>query len=338
MADAHQLISVCLNPAVDRSIEVDGLVLGEHQTGREVSRVAGGKAVNVTRVLAALDVACLATGFVGESNRLIFDSHLAQPLITEDFVSLPGWTRENITLIDTVAGQETHIRDAGLAITSEAMFALSGKLRSMVTDSSTVVFSGSLPPGVSPAAHAGLIDLCIQAGARVAVDTSGPALAELADRPLWLVKPNAEELVQLVGRPLAGLDDQLAAVGQLRLSRRPNRCLSRVDRGRPRLDRQHRRLRRRPSRSVHRLPPQGERTGRGAQGGRRRRHRRGHDARVGPVRSRPGGPARRSRRHPPRRARVGKTPSPPPTPSARCLGPADRLGCRPWTTTIESGA
>ncbi len=215
MADAHQLISVCLNPAVDRSIEVDGLVLGEHQTGREVSRVAGGKAVNVTRVLAALDVACLATGFVGESNRLIFDSHLAQPLITEDFVSLPGWTRENITLIDTVAGQETHIRDAGLAITSEAMFALSGKLRSMVTDSSTVVFSGSLPPGVSPAAHASLIDLCIQTGAKVAVDTSGAALAELADRPLWLVKPNAEELAQLVGRPLAGLDDQLAAIGQL---------------------------------------------------------------------------------------------------------------------------
>jgi len=215
MAPAASIITVGLNPAIDRVMEVPDFRLGGHQLGRVVRRTGAGKSVNVSRVLAAVGTPSIATGFLGADSRAEFDAVLQPPLMRNQFFILPGRTRENITLVDPLARQETHIRDVGLKVDARGLKRLTSKLELMVAPGGIVVFSGSLPPGMSAEDFGRLIDTCRAAGARVAVDTSGDALAALADRALWLVKPNAAELSQLLARPLPDIARRVAAAKEL---------------------------------------------------------------------------------------------------------------------------
>jgi 1-phosphofructokinase len=209
------IITVSLNPAVDRVLEVPDFRLGEHQTGREVRRMPAGKGVNVSRVLTALGTPCIATGFLGRDNRGEFQQVLAESKTADEFFPLPGRTRENVTITDPDARQETHIRDVGLEVDEPNFHRLVTKLRLVAREGYIVLFCGSTPPGIGPDKFAELVDACIGVGARVAVDTSGEPLRAVADRKLWLVKPNAAELAELAGRELGDEDAQLAAAREL---------------------------------------------------------------------------------------------------------------------------
>jgi len=209
------IITVSLNPAIDRVMGVENFTLGAHQTGREVSRIPAGKAVNVSRVLAALNVRSIATGFLGQENRASFDSLFSNGLVSDEFFLLPGRTRENVTITDRETGQETHIRDAGLKVERRYLDRLAKKLSLLSRPLCVVIFSGSLPPGAGPEDLVRLVDVCTAAGARVAVDTSGEAIRAMVGKQLWLVKPNATELEHLVGRKLGDLRQQLLAGREL---------------------------------------------------------------------------------------------------------------------------
>ena len=209
------IVTVSLNPAIDRTIEVEHLTIGAHQRGREIRRTPGGKGVNVSRTLSTLGLRNVATGFLGDQNRAELAPLFDKTHVLDEFFTLPGRTRENVTLADRASRQETHIRDRGLEVPPAALDRLTKKLAMLAGDQGLVIFSGSLPPGVGPADFARLVDACIAAGARVAVDTSGPALRAVADRPLWLVKPNAAELADLVGRELHDMPQRIHAAKEL---------------------------------------------------------------------------------------------------------------------------
>jgi 1-phosphofructokinase len=191
--------TVTLNPAVDRVIEVAGFQPGGHIPAQTTLRVAGGKGVNVSRVLAAMGVTSIADGFIGADNSRIFQAIDDDPHITTDFIVLDGSTRENITLIDTAAGSETHLRDRGLGVDESALRRLNDRLATSPPAGSLLVFSGSLPPGIDTGGFGLLIDTARDAGWSVVVDTSGAGLAALAGRTCRLIKPNAAELGELVG-------------------------------------------------------------------------------------------------------------------------------------------
>lgn len=205
------IITVSLNPTIDRVLEVENFTLGRHQVGREALRVPGGKAVNVSRVLASLGVRSVITGFLGAENRAQFEPFLRSAAVMDEFFVLPGRTRENVTIVDPHAGQETHIRDVGLTVDATNLNRLRKKLDLMGRKGSIVIFSGSLPPGVTPLDFQGLVRTCLDTGARVAVDTSGAALHAMTGLPLWLVKPNLTELSELTGRTIETVADQLDA-------------------------------------------------------------------------------------------------------------------------------
>jgi 1-phosphofructokinase len=209
------IITVTLNPAIDRVIEVENFTLGAHQVGREVLRSPGGKAVNISRILSALGVPTVATGFLGADNRKEFAPLLADMSVRAEFFTVPGRTRENVTIADPATGQETHVRDVGLTVSPRDVARLSSKLSLLSRAGGIVIFSGSLPPSMAPEVFGQLVETCMKAKARVAVDTSGPALREIGGRPLWLAKPNAAELPDLAGRELPDLKDQLTAARRL---------------------------------------------------------------------------------------------------------------------------
>ncbi len=214
--DLPPLIAVALNPALDRSIEVPGLEIGGHVRGRLVSVQPAGKAVNMARLLGTLGTPCILTGFIGESDRERFAASFEKSLVRVEMFEARGTTRENITLIDPEAGVETHVRDTGFPLAPDDLGRLAKKLGILASEGAVVVFAGSLPPEMGASDFQTLVEVCRAAGARVAVDSSGEGLqAVRSGGPLWLVKPNREELAELTGQPVGSDEELREAAAQL---------------------------------------------------------------------------------------------------------------------------
>lgn len=205
------IITVTLNPAVDKLVHAQGMALGAHCRCRTVSNIAGGKGVNVSRVLSSMRIPSIATGFLGSENRAVFRETFTHAGIADEFITLDGSTRENITLVDPDSGAEIHLRDVGLKVNDRQLEKLREKLKFLVKPGDMVIFSGSLPPGISPAQQASLIEMCISAGGKVVVDTSGPALREAAKLDLYLAKPNKAELCELLDIGCVDINDVISA-------------------------------------------------------------------------------------------------------------------------------
>lgn len=210
-----RIVAVALNPAIDRILEVPRLTIGAHQQIRLLGRSAAGKAVNVARALSVLEVPAVLTGLVGREEQGAFSRDLQGTQVEMRMLPVAGQTRENITLVDPATKTETHLRDRGFDVSADELAAMKAELRALAGPGTAFVFSGSLPPGITPADQAEMVRICRSGGGEVAVDASGPALAAAVEAGPWLIKPNRQELEELLGRTLAGRAGLLAAGRQL---------------------------------------------------------------------------------------------------------------------------
>jgi fructose-1-phosphate kinase PfkB-like protein len=229
MADPIQtVITVALNTAIDRILEVKGFKVGAHARGRELSRFPAGKAINVSRALARLGQPSISTGFVGKAELDQFEGFMEATgpgRIVCQLLSVRGKTRENVTIIDPVAHTDTHIRDAGFQVVNSDVQRMLTKIGLLARPNTIIVISGSLPPGMDVHSLNLLLTVAISGGARVVLDVGGPLLNQLAtgmlppdatngaespaDVPLlgdpdssggiWMVKPNRQELADMIG-------------------------------------------------------------------------------------------------------------------------------------------
>ncbi|MBZ9643666.1 1-phosphofructokinase [Streptomyces sp. PSKA30] len=209
------ILTVTPNPSLDRTYEVQALKRGE-VIRAETERVdPGGKGVNVSRAVAAAGrrtVAVLPLG--GAPGALVADLLDAQGIEVAP-VPVAGATRSNIALAEA-DGVLTKINAPGPELSADEQELLFETVRRQSRDADWIACCGSLPRGLAPSWYADLVARAHADGARIALDTSGPALLEaLRERP-DVVKPNAEELAQAVGRPLATVGDAVKAAEELR--------------------------------------------------------------------------------------------------------------------------
>jgi 1-phosphofructokinase len=210
-----QVVTVALNPALDQTIEVAGLCVGAVNRAVRMQIDVGGKAINVASCLADFGVSAAVAGQLGRDNAALFDELFQRKQIANHCCFLDGLTRINTKLVDTVSGDTTDINMPGPELTPEAATALLEQvleqLERLVEHADWVVLSGSLPPGMPMDAYATMTGRAQAAGAAVLLDTSGaPLKAALATGPR-LVKPNRQELAELVHRPLDTLEAVIAA-------------------------------------------------------------------------------------------------------------------------------
>lgn len=195
------VVTVTLNPAVDQTLSIPGFAVGQVNRVEESRCDAGGKGVNVASVLADLGVEVTATGLLGADNAAPFESLFRRKRIEDRFVRIAGSTRVGIKIAD---GQRTtDINFPGLSPSEDDLAELRGRIADLAAPGRWFVLSGSVPPGVPSAIYAEMIDSIHGRGGYVALDTSGAALREaLASRP-ELVKPNLDELSEVIGhRPV----------------------------------------------------------------------------------------------------------------------------------------
>ncbi len=189
------IYTVTLNPSLDYLVRTDLVRLGSlNRTCGETLR-PGGKGVNVSIVLAALGVPTRALGFIAGHTGALFTSLLAETGVEHDFCRLSeGMTRINMKIS---AREQTEINGAGPAIAAEAMDRLMDDLEALGPDD-WLVLSGSVPAGVPADIYAQMLRRVAPRGVRTLVDTSGDALKNVLPYGPSMMKPNREELDELV--------------------------------------------------------------------------------------------------------------------------------------------
>ncbi len=194
--------TVTLNPAWDRTAEVCRLVPGGTNLLREPRGDAGGKGINVSRVLHAFGHKTMALGLLGSGAGDQLLARLQEEGICCDFIRLGGSCRTNLKVVDRQAGVTTEFNEPGPQADAAALNALEQQLAEL--SGGVVVLAGSLPPGVPVDWYARAAALCRRSGGQVVLDASGEGLRRGLVGGPDAVKPNKEELEVLCGMPLAG--------------------------------------------------------------------------------------------------------------------------------------
>lgn len=209
-----RVLTVTLNPALDLTVQLPALRLGQVNRSESLQVHAAGKGLNVAQVLADLGHQLTVTGFLGEGNPQAFEQLFVTRGFADEFVRVPGDTRSNIKLAEA-DGQVTDINGPGLTVSEAHCTELLTRLQRLAPAHDLVVVAGSLPRGIDSQWFVQLLQTLKSLGVRVALDTSGAALRDgLAATP-WLIKPNEEELAEARGVDLTGSSALLAEARRL---------------------------------------------------------------------------------------------------------------------------
>lgn len=202
MIDNTKILTVTLNPAIDLACVVPGFALDTVNRAVSFRNDAGGKGVNIARLLRLFDLEVCATGFLGQDNTAIFEKLFKDSKIEDTFIRVPGSTRIGIKILDSATHTTTDINLPGLSPSTEQLGQLFAVVEQQLQDKGIVIIAGSLPPGVPTDTVGKLVKLIRTRGVKVFVDTSGPALAHAIKAKPSLIKPNLGELTEYLGHPL----------------------------------------------------------------------------------------------------------------------------------------
>jgi tagatose 6-phosphate kinase len=193
------ILTVTLNAALDLTYRVDKLSRGASHRVRSVAERAGGKGVNVARVLSALGEPVVATGLAGGGTGARLRALLGDEGVVDEFEPIGAESRRTVAVVDD--DHATGFWEPGPEVTRDEWEAFRSRYRALLADARAVVLSGSLPSGLPPDAYAALIGAARRAGVACVLDADGePLRLGLAAGP-DLIKPNAEELARLCPEP-----------------------------------------------------------------------------------------------------------------------------------------
>ena len=209
------ILTVTLNPSIDTRYEVEHLVVDDVNRVTP-AKTAGGKGLNVSRVLVQLGDDVVATGLLGGHSGAYLGDLMDADGIRHRFTPIAGESRTCIALLHD--GNQTELLESGPAVSTEELAAFTANFADLVKDAGCVTISGSLPKGVPADYYVELVKLAAETGCPVLLDTSGAALdaALAAAVKPTLVKPNLTEINQLLGTSFtteeaAALGDAVAA-------------------------------------------------------------------------------------------------------------------------------
>lgn len=215
MIKTCSILTVTLNPAIDKIVQVPFLNLGADHRAIDVVLSAGGKGINVARALKCLGRKSIVTGFAGGANGQSFLRALLLEGMEHHFVFIQGETRTNVTIHDQQTGQTTRILEAGPVIDQKDLLSFQHKYSRLVGNSQWIVLSGRGMDGSPPEFYRHLVQVAQKGGGQVLVDTSGVDLSSaLKGRP-FLVKINLHEAQVLLNRKLTNHQQLKNALKQL---------------------------------------------------------------------------------------------------------------------------
>ena len=209
------IVTVTLNAAVDKTLEVPNFRLGRRHRSVEQRTMAGGKGVNVARAVKRLGQPVIATGFAGGPAGTRIVEQLTEESILNDFVRIREESRTNTAVLDPTSGEQTEINEPGPEVTQREVELFTDKLLYLAQGAQLVVFAGSLPRGIESDLYAHLIRELRKLGVTTVVDSDGEPMRHAVRAEPAVVSPNVLEAEELVGHEFNDDEDRTIAVREL---------------------------------------------------------------------------------------------------------------------------
>lgn len=188
------IYTVTLNPAIDYIMRMDELHMGITNRSNSEEYYCGGKGINVSLVLAELDIPSTALGFIAGFVGDAIDKWVANTYVTTDFIRLrDGISRINVKI---KAGEETEINGQGPDISEDELEALMMKV-DHIQDGDTLVLAGSIPSTLPDDTYERMLERISEKDVRIVVDATKQLLVNSLKYKPFLIKPNKQELSEI---------------------------------------------------------------------------------------------------------------------------------------------
>lgn len=209
------IVTVTLNASIDKAYYLNSPVIdGTVHRVSVVDNSAGGKGLNASRAIATLNYPVCATGFVGGNNGRYLVELAHKDGITSDFIYTEQETRSCINILEPNR-QSTEFLEPGQPVLTKDFLAFKAKLAELAKNAEVVTFNGSIPKGISATNYKELIEETMAAGIPCIVDASGSLLTSCIDVLPTMIKPNTDEIGQLLGRKVSTENEIIKAAQEL---------------------------------------------------------------------------------------------------------------------------
>ena len=205
------IITLTINPALDKSAKINGLVPEQKLRCFSINHQPGGGGVNISRVLKRLGTESNCMVALGGETGNLFENLLLKEGVKLTKLPIASSTRENFSVVDTQTSLQYRFGMPSNKILSDELEAIKKILQKKVKNNDVLVLSGSLPELVSENFYSEIITLFEHTKVKIVLDTSGKPLEEtLKDKAVFLVKPNQRELAQLANKEFLSTKEQEA--------------------------------------------------------------------------------------------------------------------------------
>lgn len=207
------IITVSMNPAIDKTVEIGKLIPGGLNRIRKVEYDAGGKGINVSKTIRELGGESIATGFLGGNAGKTIENVLNEKNIRNDFVWVEGETRTNTKVFEE-NGEVTELNEPGPVIGEEEMKALMDKLEEYANEEALFILAGSIPSGVDKHIYAEITRLVHVKGGKVLLDADGELFRNSLAASPDMIKPNRVELEEYAGIDYRASDEEILGLAR----------------------------------------------------------------------------------------------------------------------------
>lgn len=187
------IYTVTFNPSIDYVIKVENFTAGTVNRVVNENKYAGGKGINVSRVLNNLGIKSRALGFIGGFTGQFIESFLQKEEIYTDFIQVNGDTRINVKLS---SNEETEINGSGPNIGEKDLNKLFGKIDALNSED-ILVLAGNVQKSLPRNIYSQIQEKVKNRQVKVVVDTTGEALISTLKHKPFLIKPNNHELGEI---------------------------------------------------------------------------------------------------------------------------------------------
>jgi len=201
------ILTICPNPSIDLTVEVDSLGVGMLNRIRSKVETYSGKALNVAKGIARLGAESIATGFMFDAHAKLFEQSLEKDGVKHDFVYNAGSARLNYKIIDK-RSMLTEINDKGETVSRIKQLELIDKVSALSQDCSVAVMSGSLPDGVDASFYGEVLSV-IPSRVKKIVDAEKKNMESAIKAGVYMAKPNLRELESFAGETVRTKQDMV---------------------------------------------------------------------------------------------------------------------------------
>ncbi|WP_300279141.1 1-phosphofructokinase [Peptacetobacter sp.] len=219
------ITTITFNPSIDRMYRVDEINIGEVQRVKSTNATAGGKGLNVTKVCKILGEDPVAIGFLGGFNGKYIKNELDKKEIKNQFTEINSETRNCLNIIDE-SKVSTEFLEKGPVIELEELSKFENDLNKVIKDTKVLAASGSLCQNMPVDYYAKIGNICKENNVKFILDTSGESLKSALKSKPYLIKPNTDEIKQLLAIDINSQEEIVSAGKQLLDMGAENVCIS----------------------------------------------------------------------------------------------------------------